>query len=310
MKALEPLLLGLPNCESDPSAERPSYDVSYPNMTDAKPKPKPERKAPRLAPRADYGSGCYRRRIRLEAGPASALGELADDFHHFAVDLTVLNGRVATVRGQDIRVPWTTCPGAVEPLQKMIGAEVTAPLSSLMRHTPARAQCTHLHDLTCLVIAHAARVERGGPAVRVYDVELPDRVAGRTKPTLRRDGQTSLAWTVEGSTIVDSAPPAFVDHPLSGRVFQETLAGLADSDTDLAEAAWILQRAVFVGTGRRHDFEQMPDATHFAPVVGAACHSFSEERVESALRIYGTVRDFTTTPERIFERSTDNVESK
>lgn len=271
-------------------------------MTDAKPH------KPRLPSRKDYGTGCYRRRIRLESETSSVVGELADDFHHFAVELSIEDGRVADVRGQDIRVPWTTCPGAVEPLRKMIGAELATPLSALTRHTQARAQCTHLHDLTCLAIAHAARSERGGPAVRVYDVELPDRVQGRTTPTLRTDGQASLAWTVEGSAIVDSTPPAFVDHPLSGRGFQEALARLSDSDPDLAEAAWILQRAVFVGTGRRHDFEQMPDATHFAPVVGAACHSFSEERVQSALRIYGTVRDFTTTPERIFERETVTAE--
>lgn len=276
------------------------------------------KKRPQLPARSDYGSGTYRRRIQLRGMAGGQVrGELADDFHHFVVEVTVEEkeenvegARVLDIRGEDVRVPWTTCPGALAPLRKMIGAKVSSPLAGLVRHTPGREQCTHLHDLACLAIAHAGRMqatcdETTGASDRVYDVALPDRVAGKTAPSIRRDGSIVHAWSVEGNQITRADPEAFSDRPLAGRPFQETLASLADAD--LSEAAWILQRAVFVGTGRRHDFEKMPDATHFAPIVGATCHSFADERVRGAKKIPGTVRDFSQNGDRIFDREVDDA---
>ena len=271
-------------------------------------------KRPSLPARSDYGSGTYRRRIHLRGQGGHIRGELADDFHHFVVELKVgakaeadvKDALVLDIRGEDVRVPWTTCPGAVAPLRKMIGAKVSSPLAEIARHTPGREQCTHLHDLACLAIAHAGRLRAPvGSGDRVYDVALPDRLKGKTTPSIRCDGQIVHEWFVEGNRIVEANPNSFSDRPLAGRAFQETLGSLGDAD--LSEAAWILQRAVFVGTGRRHDFERMSDATHFAPVVGAACHSFAEERVRDAKKIAGTVRDYSESPERIFDRQVDDA---
>jgi hypothetical protein len=252
-----------------------------------------------LPVRSGYGTGCYRRCIVLEASRDEVRGELADDFHYFGVRLHHDGERATSVEGEDVRVPWTTCPGAVEPLRRMEGVELAVRLPGLLRHTDARAQCTHLHDLACLAIAHAARVGAGGRSLRRYDVSVPDRVDGGAAVELSRDGQRQLSWKARASSVTDADPGSFAGLELSGGAFHRFCAEL---DDELAEATWVLQRAVFIGLGRRHDFERIHRASAFAPVVGAACHTFDPERVVGAKRVYGTLRDFTASPLRILER--------
>ena len=250
--------------------------------------------------RADYGQGCYRRSIALEAREGGAHGELADDFHHFASTVRH-DGRVVTaVEGEDVRVPWTTCPGATVPLQQMTGAALDARLSELFRHTPARAQCTHLHDVTCLAIAHAGRAARGGDTRRRYDIAVPDRVDRATTCTLARDGSAELSWRVEGTKIVAAEREALLGLRIGSRELRELVSD--DPDTERGEAAWVLMRAIFIGLGRQHDFEAMASAGEFASVVGGSCHTYAAERVDQALRVLGSVRDFTSAPDRVLDR--------
>lgn len=255
---------------------------------------------PPLPARKDYGGGCYRRSIRTWARDDEVTGELADDFHHFAVRLRHDGERIVAVEGEDVRVPWTTCPGAVAPLRQMAGARIAAGLLALQAHTPARTQCTHLHDLACLAAAHAWRARGGGAASRRLDVAVPDRAAGVTRASLSCDGVVRLEWEVRGSRVVGCAPGDFAGASLAGREFAERLASLGDPDA--VEAAFVLRRALFIATGRRHDFEAMERASEFAPVVGAACHTFAPERVDEARRVHGTVRDFSDSARAIFER--------
>ena len=70
----------------------------------------------------------------------------------------------------------------------------------------------------------------------------------------------------------------------------------------MAEAAWILQRAIFVGGGRRHDFDGLREAKDFAALLGAACHTFAPERVGDAKRVGDNLRDFSDTPEWLLDR--------
>ena len=250
-----------------------------------------------LPAREGYGSGCYRRAIALQAAGGEVRGELEDDFHHFAVRIAHDGEVLREVEGEDIRVPWTTCPGALMPLRRMQGAALTLSLLEAYRHASPREQCTHLHDLACLALVHAGRVLRGGAPNRRYDVSLPDRVEGGTTAQLERDGCCALRWTLQGQTLEASEPEGFEGLRVSGKHFYRRLRDLPDPE--LVEAAWILQRAVFVGMGRRHDFDAMATAEAFAPVGGSACHSFAPERVANARRVRGSVRDFSADPERL-----------
>jgi hypothetical protein len=256
-----------------------------------------------LPTRDDFGRGCYRRAIVLEADGREVRGELADDFHHFAVRLRHDGERTVEVHGEDVRVPWTTCPGAVAPLRRMEGAPLGASLPALLRHTDARAQCTHLHDLACLAVAHGARHEAGGAPRRRYDVAVPDRRAGATEARLERDGVLVASWTLRGAALEAATPAALEGMPLRGAAFHRFLRGLADAE--LAEAVWVLQRAVFIAMGRQWDFDRMEGAWRFADLVGASCHTFDPARLAEARRVRGTVRDFSDAPERVLDRSGD-----
>lgn len=254
--------------------------------------------AQELPVRGDYGGGCYRRGILLHAEPGALRGELADDFHHFAVRIRHDGDAVLEVRGEDVRVPWTTCPGALEPLRRMQGSRFSASLFELLRHTSPREQCTHLHDLACLAIAHGARA---GTGQRRYDIAVPDRVDGATRASLACDGRERLAWRVEGAKVVEGSPERCTGLRIRGSGFKEFLR--AESDPEIAEAAWILQRALFIALGRQHDFDRMLTAEAFAAIVGSACHTFAPGRVANARRMRGSVREFSSAPERVFERS-------
>lgn len=246
--------------------------------------------------REDYGSGIYRRAIRLRGDDHEVAGELSDDFHHFRVRLVHDGQRVQEVVGEDVRVPWTTCPGALQPLRRMRGAPVSRLLRELLAHTPPHEQCTHLHDLACLAAAHAARAVAGAPTAveRRYDIAIPDRVDGETRAVLKRDGNVVLAWELRDSEILRSEPVEFTGTLLGSEQYRQAVAALADDD--LAEAAWVLKRAIRIGSARTIDFERMTIGTPFGSSAGSACHTFAPEQIGQSYRVYGVVRDFTDDP--------------
>jgi len=250
--------------------------------------------------RRAYGGGCYRRRIELRASEGGAQGELGDDFHHFAVAIAHDGARVTAVDAEPRRIPWTTCPGALVPLQAMKGAPLDDPILDLTRHAPAKTQCTHLHDLTCLAIAHAGRTAAGGPGERRYDVSVPDRVERRAECRVEIDGREALRWSLEGMRVIAASDPDFEGQSIGSKPFRETLRSRATPDE--VEAAWILQRAVFIGLGRQHDFDAMKAAREFADEVGGGCHAFAPERLDQGLRVLGNTHDFTEGPDEILTR--------
>lgn len=250
--------------------------------------------------RRAYGTGCYRRRIVLRATESTAEGELGDDFHHFAVGVLHDGARVTAVEGEPRRIPWSTCPGALLPLQEMKGASLDDSVLDLARHTPAKAQCTHLHDLTCLAIAHAGRATTDGPAERRYDAIVPDRVERRAVCRVGIDGAEVLRWSLEGMRVLAASDPAFEGQSIGSKTFRETIR--ARTTPEEVEAAWILQRAVFIGLGRQHDFDAMKTARDFADEVGGGCHGFAPERVDQGLRVLGNAYDFTERADEILAR--------
>ncbi len=250
--------------------------------------------------RADYGTGLYRRCIVLESENRLVRAELADDFHHFTVELEHDGERATRLSGEGVRVPWTTCPGAVLRLRRFEGASLALSLGELMRFTDSTAQCTHLHDLACLAIAHAERAKKKGARLRRYDISLPDRTRGASRAILERDGEILLEWGLKGNRIEDAAPSAFAGLELSGRPFHAFISN--ELDPDLAEAAWVLRRAAFIGDGRVHDFKRIEQASEFAPVVGAACHTFGPDQVDQARPVHSSLRDFSSGREGILDR--------
>jgi hypothetical protein len=158
----------------------------------------------------------------------------------------------------------------------------------------ARDNCTHMFDLAGLAVAHAAR---GGDR-RQYDVLVPDPVDDRRRVTLERDHDPLLAWSVDHRTILD--PPPYAGRALRGGFLAWAEASL---DPETAEAAIVLRRACDIAHGRMQDLDIYDDARPLLGFMAGTCFTFQPERGEQAVRMKGTIRDFTDHPERLLRAS-------
>jgi hypothetical protein len=237
--------------------------------------------------------GAYRRRIRLvTTGLGEVEGGLEDDFHHFEVTVRVDDDVVTDVEGRAVRFPWTTCPGAVEPVRDLEGMPVSDRFLSAGERADPKANCTHLFDLAGLAIAHAAR---GGPlgTARQYDAEIPllPRDGSQRVVKLWRDGELVHAWTLEGLACV--APPPFSETKWRGGFFRWANDTF---DADDAEAIMVLRRAIDIGMGRGMDLDAVDRADELEGAMAGVCFTMQPEQIHLGLRNKGTVRDFDADP--------------
>jgi len=215
----------------------------------------------------------FERIITASATEGRVSASLKDEFHHFEVNI-LHDGRVVTdISGIGHRVPWTTCPGAVEQLSVFLGVVLSPSLVGVAHGIDASEQCTHLLDLAKLAVAHATR---GG--TRHYHVVVSPAFAhGDCTAEIRCNGRRALAWQVSGDQIIGSGP--FSGHHLGGR------AAWPDGDAidrDTLEAAVILRRGVRMFRGRRRFRPDMVHATDLPFLVGA-CFTFHRDRIYDAL---------------------------
>ncbi len=240
----------------------------------------------------------FRRHVRIVANGSTITGELEDDFHHVHVVLEHDGERISACRGETERIPWTTCPAAAGELGRFVGMKLSPSLLESARHSDPRLHCTHLFDVASLAVAHAARAGSAAPMssrerARLYEVAIPDRVEGRTRATLSRDGEPLLEWEIREERIM--AP-----QPFAGReIFRGGFAPWAERalDPETAEAALLLHRACTISLGRSFDLDRVERATAFSARTSGYCYTFGPEQIERARRNVGTTRDFTTRPE-------------
>jgi hypothetical protein len=241
--------------------------------------------------RDDYGTGTYRRRIRVRSEGGVVHADLEDDFHRFALRVEHDGERVTAVPAAAARYPWTTCPGAIAELARLVGLPLTESHAAVCAYSHPRAHCTHLFDLAAVAVGCAAR----GAAGVDYRVAVPDAPNGTRVVQLERDAGRRLEWHLDE---VDIVPPT--ERPFAGI---RLVGGFADwaeralSRLD-AEAALVLRRAIFVAMGRRFDFERIEAATAFG-ALPAACHSFNPGVREHADRVHGMLRDFGERPDAL-----------
>ena len=252
---------------------------------------------------APYRDGSYRRRIRLVAAePGVVEAALEDDFHHFEVTLRHDGSRVTEVEGRSVRWPWSTCPGAAEPLRALAGMALSPRCLAVGGHADPRANCTHMFDLAGLAVAHAARagavVGAGAPSSRQYDAEVPfgATASGGEPVTVRlwRDGELVLEWVLDGRSI--AAPPMYTDAPWQGGFFRWADASLSVDD---AEAAIVLRRACEIGMGRGMDLDAYDRASELGPMMAGICHTMQPGVMEVAVRNKGSIRDFSDDPDAL-----------
>lgn len=205
---------------------------------------------------------------------------MEDDFHHFRVEIAHEGGFVISVDAQSPRSPYSLCPAAGAQLRKLVGLPLSDRTSDVFDRVDARLQCTHQFDLAALAIAAAAR----RTALRRYDARVSDPLNGLQRAVLLRDGRTVLAWETEARHIVHPAPWAGLALGTGFTAWTTTAL-----DAELAEAALVLRRAVFISSGRGKI--ALLDALDHAPARGG-CWVEQPERAAAAKRKHGSTIDF------------------
>jgi len=257
----------------------------------------------KFKPNPNYGTGVFRRRIRLERTMHSATagqvhGALEDCNHGFQSTIVFHDGIVTDIKPQFMRIPFTTCDGAWQPLRKLIGAPVASSPAELLAIAPPLSNCTHLHDLTMLGIAHTQRME----AVVQYDVEVTDaKQDGVSHLRVWRtgdDGPRVLMHHWQSKNYQLCAPAELNGKPLFmgfSRWANEAFSGIAN------EAAFVLQKGNLVSIGRMLDVDAMQGSRAVDENGSVSCFTYSPPNNAIATRIGKTVRDFTDCEEQLLK---------
>lgn len=229
-----------------------------------------------------YGSGVFRRQVRLLCQRGQVQAALEDTSHCLHVRLRHDGVHVTGVDTYFARIPLSTCPGAAEPLRSFIGLPLSVERRALRTEIPTRANCTHLYDLAELALMHA---KRGGE--RRYEVEIPDEYPQPAWSRVLCDGREIHRWQTRDGAIV--LPEAYAGRPLLRgftRWASETYSG------DALEAALVFSQGYFVSRARAWDVEASAGETviHHTSLLGM-CHSYSAEMVGQAVRLPDTTID-------------------
>src|SRR3954468_13243135 len=249
-------------------------------------------------PDFDLAADAYRRRIRVRAvSPGVVVSELEDDFHHFVVELRHDGEHVLSCENTSLRWPWSTCPDAAEPLRKLAGMPLSRRFTAAGAWTDPKQNCTHQFDAACYAITHAA----AGRDRRVYDIEVPmrDLETGATRVRLWVDGVLDLEWRITWEGMVAPVAP-FDAAPWKGGFMRWADRTLAP---DEAERAITLRRGCDIGMGRGMNLDAVPVADQLPASMAGICHTMQPGVVEVALRNVGSIRDFSTHPEHLGQRS-------
>ncbi len=248
-----------------------------------------------------YGNGAFRRRIRLgrngDSQQGQVQGALEDCNHGFQSTIFYKDGKVADIKPQFMRIPFTTCDGAWQPLQKLLGVSVAATPAELLAIAPPLSNCTHLHDLTLLAIAHTQRTV----SIVQYDVEVTDAVNGVSDLRVWRtedDKHSQLVHHWQSCHYAVSSPAELKDKPLFmgfSRWANEKFSGIEN------EAAFVLQKGNLVSIGRMLDVQAMTGSRAIDENDRVACFTYSPQNASQAIRLGNTVRDFTDTPEQLLK---------
>lgn len=230
-----------------------------------------------------FGSGIYRRRVRIAVGERSAAAAL-DDTHHAMWLLLHHDGtRLTDVSAAIERGPTTSCGGAPAGLKAIVGVGLAAPPGELASRLPVTANCTHLGDLLRWTVSSMA----DGLAATTYDIVVPDQAGPPVWIEICRDGLSVHRWLVDRETIIE--PFDFARRPL-----MRGFLGWASTSFSGEElrAAIMLQRGAWVARGRRYIVDRRIIPLRAADGMEGACHSYSGASWATAVNKLGYVRDF------------------
>lgn len=243
-----------------------------------------------------YGTGVFRRRIRLENHGQSVLAGLEDTMHACRLVLHHQNGCIAGVDADWVRYPTMTCPGATTQLSVLVGQPLAASWTTFREYQDPRLHCTHLLNLLGLAAAHALR-DRDQ---RQFDVAVPDLKDGLTRAQVLVDGKLVHDWSSDLQTLVGPAQVAGVS------LFKGfTQWAPQHFSGDVLEAAYVLHMGLFVAGSRMFDgaamLQKYPDIPHVAGDLIGSCYARQQERFDSSIPMANSIRDFTDSPDEMLQ---------
>lgn len=227
----------------------------------------------------DFGTGAYRRAIRVTNRPNEIYGELEDIVHAIRCTITHDGEVVTDISAEFVRWPMTTCPGAVLPIKELIGLRLDTAISWFFIGPRSRQNCTHIYDLVVAMFLHARRDED----TRRYDVIIPDNLTDDpTQALLLLDGEPRLEWSVSQDGEILSPEP-FAGRPVVRGFSRWATETLGDEQLD---AALILHKGYWQSAGRRVLLGSVggPIAGREAFLQGV-CFSFNSPQFEQAERV-------------------------
>lgn len=238
----------------------------------------------------NFGDGAYYRAISLEkkqdAQGLYVEGELEDCNHGFRVKVYHNGTTVTAVEGEALRTPMSTCPGAINKLQELIGTPLGLSARELALSLDMSSHCTHWLDLSLLAIAHAKRKEQS----REYRVTAPDETDSAQWVSVNCNGQEVHRWKIFCWQI--EAPETLASKTLF-KGFSAWATETFANDPDALEAAMVLQKGYFVSSARRFDLDQRvgESAIHHTTMHGV-CYTYNEPQLAQATRNPDSIRDF------------------
>lgn len=242
-----------------------------------------------VGPNPDYGTGIFRRRIRLVSTGIQVQADLEDCNHAFRLTLSHDGEIITAISAQPIRFPFNTCPDALANLQGFIGCALSASVPEIRQFVRPEQNCTHLYDLATLALAHAMR----NGVARQYDVAIPDEQDGVLSVEVSCDGIPQHSWQIRKREII--FPQQLAGKPIMKGFY---LWATAEFSGDALEAAEVLQRGYFVSHTRRLDLKSSVGRSAFGDrMPEGSCYTYNRGVVEQAFQATDNVRDFTDTPE-------------
>lgn len=244
----------------------------------------------------------FRRRILIENhsqdGQYWIQVDLEDIQHAMHLRLYYRNGIITDILGDILRAPFDTCAGATQPIRQLIGTSLDATTKQLRETSHPRGNCTHFYDMTMLALAHYPRPS----ASRRYDVTVPNSLTEPAWASIECNGELVHRWRIAigehfGGTLVE--PQALRGRPVFRGFFEWISQELSAEEQ---EAALMLQKGYLVSPSRNHnhDFSTGRAARVDTGNIGA-CYSYSSPQVETAIRVEGSIRDFSDLPEQLLK---------
>lgn len=240
----------------------------------------------------DYGTGTYRRRVRLQhLDRGQVLAEMEDDNHGFRLVLAHDGQAITAVTPDPKRTPMSTCSDAGAVLQALVGVPLSESPRALAAHSNPRSHCTHQFDLLSLAVPHALRATPR----RQYDLAIHDERDGVQVVEGDIDGEAVFRWSLRQHRIETAGP-------WQGVSVQKGFATWAEQHLppEQLELALVVQRGLLVSTTRRVLVDPMEGMGLVDdPMTKGVCYSYNEPAIHAARRLGNSSRNFTHAPEQL-----------